>query len=71
MGDLVQKDAELYQTRHGAVFHVEPMPFRKVIEGRIRRIKRRHEQLRGQAYHLFQKAFQVACVELSRWIIHK
>jgi hypothetical protein len=47
------------------------MPFREVGEGRIPRIQRGHEQLRGQADDLPEEAFQVACVELCRRIIHK
>ena len=71
MGDLVQEDAELYQTRYGAVFHVEPMPFWQVVERWIARIQGRHEQLRGKANDLSQQALQIASIELSCRIIHK
>jgi hypothetical protein len=71
MGNPVQEDAKLYQTRYGTVFHVEPVPFRQGSEGRIGRVQRRYEQLGRQRYYLTEQPLKVARVKLRRRVIHK
>jgi hypothetical protein len=71
MDDPLQNDSGLYQTRHFAVFHVEPMPVWKARQGRIRGIECRYEQLGREADHLANKPLEVAGIELCRRIIHK
>ena len=71
MGDPVQKDTRLYQTPHGTVFHVEPVPAGKTREQRVCGVQRRQKQLRWQAHYLAEQSFQIARVEFCGRIIHK